>query len=59
MPFAFCTRERQWCEFAESAEGGPSVAFCQALARKWGMVIVSPILERWAGTAVWVWHHRE
>lgn len=25
MPFAFCTREKQpWCEFAESAEEGPT-----------------------------------
>lgn len=30
MPFAFCTREKQpWCEFAESAEDGPSTQFCQ------------------------------
>jgi beta-ureidopropionase len=28
MPFAFCTREKQpWCEFAESAENGPSTKF--------------------------------
>lgn len=24
MPFAFCTREKHWCEFAESAESGES-----------------------------------
>lgn len=25
MPFVFCTREKlPWCEFAESAENGPS-----------------------------------
>lgn len=25
MPFAFCTREKKpWCEFAESAEDGPT-----------------------------------
>eukprot|EP00959_Pyramimonas_sp_CCMP1952_P468702 9493672-Pyramimonas_sp.AAC.1 len=36
----------QWCEFAESAETGPSTKFCQEMAKKWGMVIVSPILER-------------
>ena len=30
MPFAFCTREKKkWCEFAESAVDGPTVAFCQ------------------------------
>ena len=29
MPFAFCTREREWTEFAEPAETGPSTAFLQ------------------------------
>jgi beta-ureidopropionase len=46
MPFAFCTREREWCEFAEPVEGGPSVLLCQELAVCHGMVIVCPILER-------------
>ncbi|KAJ2949401.1 hypothetical protein O0L34_g15315 [Tuta absoluta] len=47
MPFAFCTREKQpWCEFAESAENGPSIVFLKQLAAKYGMVIISPILER-------------
>jgi len=47
MPFAFCTREKHpWCEFAESAEDGPSTKFLSPLAKKYGMVIVSPILER-------------
>ncbi|XP_077776918.1 beta-ureidopropionase isoform X2 [Podarcis muralis] len=47
MPFAFCTRERlPWTEFAESAESGPTARFCQELARKHNMVVVSPILER-------------
>lgn len=46
MPFAFCTREKSWCEFAESAETGESTQFLQALAQKHNMVIVSPILER-------------
>lgn len=47
MPFAFCTREKQpWCEFAESAYDGPSTKFLQELAKKYNMVIVSPILER-------------
>ncbi|BBN04517.1 beta-ureidopropionase [Marchantia polymorpha subsp. ruderalis] len=46
MPFAFCTREKSWCEFAESAERGKSTQFIQELARKYNMVIVSPILER-------------
>ncbi len=37
-----------WCEFAEPVEGpgADSVACCQAYARKWGMVVVCPILER-------------
>ncbi|XP_030073238.1 beta-ureidopropionase [Microcaecilia unicolor] len=47
MPFAFCTREKlPWTEFAESAEDGPTTRFCQELARKHNMVVVSPILER-------------
>ncbi|MBN3286849.1 BUP1 ureidopropionase, partial [Polyodon spathula] len=47
MPFAFCTREKvPWTEFAESAEEGQTTRFCQELARKYNMVVVSPILER-------------
>ncbi|KAJ8285769.1 hypothetical protein GJAV_G00030730 [Gymnothorax javanicus] len=47
MPFAFCTREKTpWTEFAESAEEGPTTRFCQDLAKKYNMVVVSPILER-------------
>ncbi|RMC06004.1 hypothetical protein DUI87_17549 [Hirundo rustica rustica] len=47
MPFAFCTREKlPWTEFAESAEDGPTTKFCQELAKKYNMVVVSPILER-------------
>ncbi|XP_037089937.1 beta-ureidopropionase-like [Pollicipes pollicipes] len=47
MPFAFCTREkRPWCEFAESAEDGPTTRFLLDLATQYNMVIVSPILER-------------
>nr|XP_025713046.1 beta-ureidopropionase isoform X2 [Callorhinus ursinus]XP_025713047.1 beta-ureidopropionase isoform X2 [Callorhinus ursinus]XP_025713048.1 beta-ureidopropionase isoform X2 [Callorhinus ursinus] len=47
MPFAFCTREKlPWTEFAESAEDGPTSRFCQKLAKKHNMVVVSPILER-------------
>jgi beta-ureidopropionase len=45
MPFAFCTREKRWCEFAEPVDGG-STQFLQDLAQKYNMVIVSPILER-------------
>ena len=48
MPFAFCTREKHpWCEFAESAEDGPSTKFLSPLAKKFGMVIVSPILVQY------------
>ncbi|KAJ8379529.1 hypothetical protein SKAU_G00003070 [Synaphobranchus kaupii] len=47
MPFAFCTREKMpWTEFAESAEEGPTTRFCQELAKKHNMVVVSSILER-------------
>ena len=46
MPFAFCTREKRWCEFAEDAHSGPSVALCRAMAKKHAMVVVCPILER-------------
>ncbi|XP_055387492.1 uncharacterized protein LOC129616062 [Condylostylus longicornis] len=47
MPFAFCTREKfPWCEFAENAEHGPTTKLLQELAKKYNMVIISPILER-------------
>lgn len=47
MPFAFCTRERlPWTEFAESARDGPTTRFLKTYAKKYSMVIVSPILER-------------
>lgn len=45
MPFAFCTREKKWCEFAEPIDG-ESTQFLQDFARKYNMVIISPILER-------------
>lgn len=45
MPFAFCTREKKWCEFAEQIDG-ESTKFLQQFARIYNMVIVSPILER-------------
>jgi len=45
MPFAFCTREKKWCEFAEPIDG-ESTRFLQELAQKFNMVIVNPILER-------------
>ena len=56
MPFAFCTREKGWCEFAESAEDGPTTRLLQRLARRWGAVIVSPILERDAAHADTIWN---
>ncbi|KAJ8921179.1 hypothetical protein NQ315_013651 [Exocentrus adspersus] len=47
MPFAFCTREKSpWCEYAESAEHGPTTLFLAELAKRYNMVIISPILER-------------
>jgi len=47
MPFAFCTREKYpWLEFAEDAENGRSTKFLKGLAKKYNMVIISPILER-------------
>ncbi|KAK8658449.1 hypothetical protein V6N13_036655 [Hibiscus sabdariffa] len=45
MPFAFCTREKSWCELAEPVNG-ESTKFLQEFACKYNMVIVSPILER-------------
>ncbi|KAJ4952344.1 hypothetical protein NE237_029176 [Protea cynaroides] len=54
MPFGFCTREKSWCKFAEPFDG-ESTQFFQDLARKYNMVIVSPILERDVkhGETVW------
>lgn len=47
MPFAFCTREKYpWVEFAESAYDGPTTQFLAERAKKYNMVIISPILER-------------
>jgi beta-ureidopropionase len=47
MPFAFCTREKMpWCEYAEPADSGPTTAFLKELAKRYNMVIISPILER-------------
>nr|XP_018916514.1 PREDICTED: beta-ureidopropionase [Bemisia tabaci] len=54
MPFAFCTREkRPWCEFAESAENGPTTRFLQTLSKQYNMVIISPILERDNSDVIW------
>ena len=46
MPFAFCTREREWLEFAEPAETGASTTMLQRYAQKYNMVIINSILER-------------
>eukprot|EP00033_Pygsuia_biforma_P000301 GCRY01000368.1.p1 GENE.GCRY01000368.1~~GCRY01000368.1.p1 ORF type:complete len:442 (-),score=82.47 GCRY01000368.1:30-1262(-) len=47
MPFAFCTRESQpWCEFAEDPYTGRTTEHLSKLAKKYNMVILSPILER-------------
>jgi beta-ureidopropionase len=45
MPFAFCTREKAWCEFAEPVHSGPSTRLCQELARKYGMVGAGAALQ--------------
>ncbi len=46
MPFAFFTREKHpWLEFAEEVDG-PSTQRLIKLAKRYNMVIVSPILER-------------
>lgn len=55
MPFAFCTREKRWCEFAEPVDG-ESTQFLQQLAKKYNMVIVSPILERDVNHGEIVWN---
>jgi Carbon-nitrogen hydrolase len=46
MPFAFCTREKRWTEFAEDAHTGRTTTICKQWAKKCNMVIISPILER-------------
>eukprot|EP01018_Ginkgo_biloba_P015038 Gb_26371 [translate_table: standard] len=55
MPFGFCTREKRWCEFAESVDG-ESTQFLQKLAQKYNMVIVSPILERDLNHGETIWN---
>lgn len=55
MPFAFCTREKRWCEFAEPVDG-ETTQFLQALARKYNMVIVSSILERDLNHGETIWN---
>ncbi|KAK1267950.1 N-carbamoylputrescine amidase [Acorus gramineus] len=55
MPFAFCTREKRWCEFAEPIDG-ESTQFLQEFARKYNMVIISPILERDMNHGETIWN---
>ncbi|CAN6460097.1 unnamed protein product [Victoria cruziana] len=55
MPFAFCTREKKWCEFAEPING-ESTQLLQKLAQKHNMVIVSPILERDINHGETIWN---
>ena len=56
MPFAFCTREKHYCAFAEPVDGGESTRLVQAAARKHRMVVVSPILERDTAHGDTVWN---
>lgn len=58
MPFAFCTREKGWCAFAEPVSGPDAVStqLCQAAAAKHGFVVVSPILERDEAHSDTVWN---
>jgi len=57
MPFAFCTREKYpWGEFAEDARTGRSTKFCQQMAKKHNMVVVSPILERDSAHCDTIWN---
>jgi beta-ureidopropionase len=57
MPFAFCTREKYpWVEFAQDAETGEGTKFCQRMAKKYNMVIVSPILERDSAHGDTIWN---
>jgi beta-ureidopropionase len=46
-PFFMCTRERYpWVEFAEDPLDGESTHLIKSLAKKFNMVILSPILEK-------------
>ncbi|KAL5054515.1 hypothetical protein RYX36_035197 [Vicia faba] len=55
MPFAFCTREKKWCEFAEPVDG-ESTKFLQNFAVKYNMVIISSILERDVNHGEVIWN---
>ncbi|XP_053611592.1 beta-ureidopropionase-like [Plodia interpunctella] len=53
-PFFLCTGEKkQWDEFIESPTNGPSTKFLAPLAKKYGMVIISPIFERDDSGVMW------
>ena len=58
MPFAFCTREKAWCAFAEPVAGPDAVStqLVQAAAARHGFVVVSPILERDEAHSDTVWN---
>lgn len=56
MPFAFCTREKHWCQYAESPNDGPSIKFIKEMAIKHNMVIIAPILERDEAHGETVWN---
>lgn len=57
MPFAFCTRERlPWSEFAESAETGPTTRFLMDYAKRYNMIVISPILERDENNLDTIWN---
>lgn len=56
MPFAFCTREREWLEFAEPAETGASTKMLQAYAQRYNMVIINSILERDESHGETIWN---
>jgi beta-ureidopropionase len=52
-----CTREKHpWSEFAVSAEDGRPTKFLSALARKYNMVIINPVLERDAEHQDTIWN---
>lgn len=43
MPFAFCTREKfPWCEFAESAEHGPTTKLIKEVYRDYHRAQTAP-----------------
>ncbi|XP_071566110.1 beta-ureidopropionase-like isoform X1 [Temnothorax nylanderi] len=57
MPFAFCTKEKYpWCEFAEDAETGVTTKFLSKFAKRYNMVIISPILERDSTDSDTIWN---